>query len=374
MSTTARVSNSYSPNSYEPDSHLAFGVLTKQLEIAMMLSRGRIQGSLLRCGRWLKRDAVSPYFLRLSQYFTTMKDPDPTDQHRLFLEQMNELDAEQKSLFGSAPEVFENHTANNTVEAKHGPRNKLGEDEIELLKQDREHLYGFTEQEQVAWGAHGGNKQHDPSFLEAIASRRKEHFERLDQSSNQIHDESLQERINPSNDSQPPTSDTLNSCLSHVSADGSAVHMVDVADKELTTRIATAETIVRFPTSVVRALQESNNNMPKGPVFSTAITAGIMAAKQTSNLIPLCHPLFLSSVNVTIDWMDCQSAVRVQCQCKVAGGPTGVEMEALTGCSVAALTIYDMVKAVSHDVVLSSTRLLHKEGGKRHVDIRTQDH
>lgn len=334
-----------------------------------MLSRGSFVRITLRCSRWPGCGALSLRYLAAKD-----TQDDPAERHRLFLEQMNELNAEQSSLFGSAPgddpnlnQQFQNHDATKNED---NVATSPSKEDIEQLKQDREQLYGFTEQEQVAWGSSGSNKQLDPSFLGEIARKRQEHFNKLDQNEQKILQESLQSHKR-SDTIQPESSDSLKSGLTHVSADGSSLHMVDVGTKALTTRIATAETIVRFPPSVVTALQESNNTMPKGPVFSTAITAGIMAAKQTSNLIPLCHPLFLSKVNITIDWMDCQSAVRVECQCKVTDSPTGVEMEALTGCSVAALTIYDMVKAVSHDIVLSSTRLIHKEGGKRHFDIRT---
>jgi cyclic pyranopterin monophosphate synthase len=268
----------------------------------------------------------------------------------------------------------------------------------ERKKQDRELLYGFTEQEHVAWANHGRSNQHDGATshltIEEITRYRTAHFARLDRQAEEAlpAEGEVAGTTTPLSQQQQKGSTSSTSApgpaLSHVSADGSTLHMVDVGEKPLTTRIATAETIVQFPTAVVTALRKSSSSSnndsellsKKGPVFATAITAGIMAAKQTSNLIPLCHPLFLSKVDVTIDWVEQEAssrdadngaaAVRVTCTCKVARSPTGVEMEALVGCSVAALTIYDMVKAVSHDVVIAQTRLLHKEGGKRHFDIR----
>ena len=163
--------------------------------------------------------------------------------------------------------------------------------------------------------------------------------------------------------------------LSHVSPDGQSVRMVDVGAKQVTTRTAIAETLVEFPPAVLQAFPRQGNtnelvSSTKGPIFSTAITAGIMAAKQTSALIPLCHPLPLDHVAVDCTWHNA-TTVRVVCTCRVTH-TTGVEMEALTGASVAALTIYDMVKAVSHHVRIKDTRLLYKDGGKRRVDEQQQ--
>jgi cyclic pyranopterin phosphate synthase len=137
--------------------------------------------------------------------------------------------------------------------------------------------------------------------------------------------------------------------------------MVDVGGKETTYRVAMAETRVRFPASVAAALRANGFNSAKGPVFHTAIIAGTMAAKRTHELIPFCHPLGIEKCNVAIE-MDHDDAV-VRCTVAVHH-KTGVEMEALTGASVAALTIYDMCKALSHDIVISETRLLHKSGGR----------
>ena len=150
--------------------------------------------------------------------------------------------------------------------------------------------------------------------------------------------------------------------------------MVDVGAKLATRRTAVAETLVVFPDEVLEAFsrqQGTNKNEligPKGPIFSTAILAGIMASKQTSNLIPLCHPLPLEQVNITIEWRT-RNTIAIQCCCRVTH-KTGVEMEALTGATIAALTVYDMVKAISHNVEIQHTRILHKDGGQRFVDQR----
>lgn len=137
--------------------------------------------------------------------------------------------------------------------------------------------------------------------------------------------------------------------------------MVDVGDKSATKRTAVAEARVLFPSAVAAALRESGLNSPKGPVFDTAIVAGVMGAKRTHELIPFCHPLGIENCRIAID-MQGDSAV-IRCTVSVHH-KTGVEMEALTGASVAALTVYDMCKALSHDIVISDLRLIAKEGGK----------
>ena len=129
-------------------------------------------------------------------------------------------------------------------------------------------------------------------------------------------------------------------------------------------RTATAETRVRFPREVAEALRAQQFSTPKGPVFQTAIIAGVMAAKRTHELIPFCHPLGIENCKLAID-MDGDDAV-IRCTVSVHH-KTGVEMEALTGASVAALTIYDMCKALSHDIVIAETRLVEKRGGKSDI-------
>ena len=153
------------------------------------------------------------------------------------------------------------------------------------------------------------------------------------------------------------------SSFSHVDS-GARPTMVDVGDKSVTKRTATAEARVRFPSAVAEALRGQQFNTSKGPVFQTAIIAGTMAAKRTHELIPFCHPLGIENCKLAID-MEGDEAI-VRCTVSVHH-KTGVEMEALTGASIAALTIYDMCKALSHDIVIAETRLVEKHGGKSDV-------
>lgn len=146
--------------------------------------------------------------------------------------------------------------------------------------------------------------------------------------------------------------------LTHLREDGSA-HMVDVSDKTVTKREATAEAIFATRPDVVPMLM--TGDLPKGEALGTARVAGIMAAKRTWELIPLCHPLPISKVS--IDFTAEESAVRVTAQVTTKG-VTGVEMEALTAASVAALTLYDMVKAVDKHAEVRSVKVLSKSGGK----------
>ncbi len=148
--------------------------------------------------------------------------------------------------------------------------------------------------------------------------------------------------------------------FTHLDADQRPT-MVDVSDKAATKRSATAEARVDFPAAVAAALRDSGLRSPKGPVFDTAIVAGVLGAKRTHELIPFCHPLGIENCRITIDLHG--SAAIIRCTVTVHH-KTGVEMEALTGASIAALTVYDMCKALSHEIVISEIRLLAKEGGK----------
>lgn len=139
--------------------------------------------------------------------------------------------------------------------------------------------------------------------------------------------------------------------------------MVDVGDKKITTRTAIARSIVVLEDKIMDALEKGDIQTKKGPVFQTAIIAGVMAAKKTSDLIPLCHPLALDNCQVTI-MVNEKREVVIECLAKITS-KTGVEMEALTGASVAALTIYDMCKAFSHHIIIKETRLISKTGGKK---------
>jgi len=151
----------------------------------------------------------------------------------------------------------------------------------------------------------------------------------------------------------------LSDRLSHLDDAGRA-HIVDVTEKAVTARVATAESCVRMRSETLNAIVEGE--MPKGDVLAVARIAGIQAAKRCADLIPLCHPLPLSSVKVELTAEPDLPGVRIEATCKVTG-QTGVEMEALTAASVAALTLYDMCKAIDRGMVIESTRLLQKSGG-----------
>jgi len=162
--------------------------------------------------------------------------------------------------------------------------------------------------------------------------------------------------------------------------------MVDVGAKEVTHRVAAAEARIRLPRAVALALRKSGHRTKKGPIFDTAIVSGVMAAKRTHELIPFCHPLALENCAIEIEDVSGQKSrllpagrkrrrrlsaeneggglIVVRCRVSVHHR-TGVEMEALTGATVAALTIYDMCKALSHDIEITGIRLLQKSGGKR---------
>lgn len=139
--------------------------------------------------------------------------------------------------------------------------------------------------------------------------------------------------------------------------------MVDVSAKAVTARQATAECRVRFPAVVTAQLRASGLRSAKGGIVETAIIAGTMAVKRTNELIPFCHPLPIDSCRIVIAW-DGENALKIECTVKTTHR-TGVEMEALTGATVAALTVYDMCKALSHRIVIGPARLLGKQGGKR---------
>lgn len=138
--------------------------------------------------------------------------------------------------------------------------------------------------------------------------------------------------------------------------------MVDVSKKKITRRTAHAQTIVVLGEEIMQKISGDEIHTKKGPVFQTAIIAGTMAAKKTGDLIPLCHPLPIENCRVEIHVNDRQEVV-IDCTAVITS-KTGVEMEALTGASVAALTIYDMCKAFSHDIVIRETKLMEKTGGK----------
>jgi cyclic pyranopterin monophosphate synthase len=152
------------------------------------------------------------------------------------------------------------------------------------------------------------------------------------------------------------------SSFTHLDAQGNP-SMVDVGEKALTKRSATARSIVVVDAEIMANFANDEIYSKKGPVFQTAIIAGVMAAKKTGDLIPLCHPLGLENCQISIKIIS-KNEIEIICTASLTG-KTGIEMEALTGASVAALTIYDMCKAMSHNIVIKETRLIEKTGGKK---------
>lgn len=151
----------------------------------------------------------------------------------------------------------------------------------------------------------------------------------------------------------------MNDQLTHLDGKGQA-HMVDISPKEVTHRTATAQAIIEMqPETLTKIIA---GGLPKGDVIATARIAGIQACKKTADLIPLCHPLMLSKISIDIEVIS-DNQLQVLCQCQL-NGKTGVEMEALTGASVTALTLYDMCKAVDKGITIKNLQLLQKTGGK----------
>lgn len=150
--------------------------------------------------------------------------------------------------------------------------------------------------------------------------------------------------------------------ITHLTEQGHT-HMVDVSDKSITKRIAIAEGTVHFPPEVYAQIQASHGQTAKGTITEIARIAGIMAAKNTSNIIPLCHPMMLERCKIYLNYQDDDCCLYICAEVGVTH-KTGVEMEALTAVSAAALTVYDMTKALSHDIVIGNIQLVHKSGGK----------
>ncbi len=144
--------------------------------------------------------------------------------------------------------------------------------------------------------------------------------------------------------------------------EGGNPKMVNVGEKKITHRIAKARAIVEVNDEILAQLNQKDIYTKKGPVFQTAIIAGIMAAKKTGDLIPLCHPIGMDNCDIKIQIknkniiIDCTTSVKAK---------TGIEMEAMTGASIAALTIYDMCKAFSHHIIIKEIKLMEKQGGKK---------
>lgn len=155
--------------------------------------------------------------------------------------------------------------------------------------------------------------------------------------------------------------------FTHIDPSNNLPSMVDVGGKHITKRMAKAQSVVVLPPEVIALLSNNDIGTKKGPVFQTAIIAGTMAVKRTAELIPLCHPLQIDNCKIRINVNESNEVI-IECVVSMTG-KTGVEMEALTGASIAALTIYDMCKSFSHNIVIKETKLLEKTGGKSDHNI-----
>ncbi|GFH55355.1 hypothetical protein CTEN210_11831 [Chaetoceros tenuissimus] len=311
---------------------------------------------------------------------------DSKEHHQSYQDQLKELQEERISLFGTDDSA--QNISNNQNDAASSIPSQPPEQEltIEEMNADREAIYNFSKEEKAAWGSNSIDKVYNQEFLDAVAKAReaKAIYEKtlnqdLDQKMQDIANEAKSE-YNSSNSNVEAVEEEIKDThisnessqpFTHLNSSGDQASMVDVGHKIVTRRTAKARSTVLFPPSVMSALgintTSENHEMigKKGPIFSTAKIAGIMASKRTSDLIPLCHPLPLENVKIDIR-LEGNRAI-VECECSVSH-KTGVEMEALAGASVAALTIYDMVKAVSHEVKIENTELVSKTGGKRLIE------
>jgi len=288
--------------------------------------------------------------------------------HSLYHDQMKEIQSEREEIFGTtasddasdSPDLSQaaksyfsskenaeqpsSSSSKPTTSPPPIPPSGWNAEEAEEAYAERESLYAFTEEEKSGWSNNNGAGIN----IHRIRELMREH-------------DKTTEAVN----TPPPTSSPTPSPFSHLTPQGDGVSMVDVGHKTITRRVALARSVVVFPPEVLSAFKMNGSNSemigPKGPIFETAKIAGIMGAKKTSDLIPLCHPLPLDRVNINIQLINNQAII--ECECTVTH-KTGVEMEALTGATIAALTIYDMVKAVSHRVEIGQTVLVSKSGGK----------
>jgi len=274
-----------------------------------------------------------------------------------FEQQLREMNEERDSFFGATPSsigdtLMETPSGNDDAGNQHVDFEK----QLLELKEERQSLFGFSQEEVSAWSTKGGNPHsHSSAFVQKIERARTAAQQQ----------EVMTKEMAAKEDETTTLTGTQ---FTHLSPQGDDISMVDVGHKVPTQRVARARSGVVFPPAVMEAFEvvAATGDMvgPKGPIFATAKLAGIMGAKRTAELIPLCHPLPLDRVHIDIHLKGNKAII--ECECRVTH-KTGVEMEALTGASVAALTIYDMVKAVSHKVRIDETVLLSKEGGKRLV-------
>jgi len=301
---------------------------------------------------------------------------DSTELHQSYHDQLKELEDERINVFGS-----------NESSSQSSPSSISAKDDIEMtleeMNQNREAMYAFTVEEKTAWGSSAAKQALSSEFLVAVkkAKEAKTMYEQtleegMEDKRKAIVEEAehhmLQmEKSEKVGENVIIDNNETDQPFTHLNNNGDQVSMVDVGNKEVTRRVAVARSSVVFPPEVMNAFgitkNGGNHEMvgKKGPIFSTARLAGIMGAKRTSDLIPLCHPLPLEKVNIEIR-LEGNRAL-IECECCVTH-KTGVEMEALVGASIAALTIYDMVKAVSHQVRIENTELVTKHGGKRTIE------
>lgn len=312
------------------------------------------------------------------------------------MEEMKELEQERIQLFGDE-DPFESHHSNRNL--------------MEQRNEERDLIYNFTPEEKSAWTTMTKTKlkeehEHYESTLdddEDTTSTSSSSLTSLKQviAAREAYYESM-EHHSSSISSSSGISSTSHHPLTHVNPRGDEISMVDVGNKVPTKRLAQARSSIYLPPEVVHALHVWNPNTntteimgTKGPIFHTARVAGIMAAKRTSDLIPLCHPLPLNHIQIDIQWSrrikthssipnqkqqqqhdakeeEYENVIVIECTCSTTH-TTGVEMEALMGANVAALTIYDMLKAVSHRIRIERTELVWKRGGKRDVGMMEQN-
>lgn len=315
------------------------------------------------------------------------KEPVPgsIELHQSYQDQLKELESERIELFGS--NASSTQSSPNASSSASPAQNEM-EMTLEEMNKDREDLYAFTNEEKAAWGSSGSDQALSAEFLDAVNKAReaKAIYEQslekgMEEKMSAIVEEGeqnrsqLEEIVSPLHVDKEGGDDAVMGIeivqpFTHLNEKGNA-SMVDVGKKESTRRVAVARSSVLFPPEVMDVfginLNDGSHEMigKKGPIFSTARLAGIMGAKRTADLIPLCHPLPLEKIRVDIR-LEGNRAL-IECECCVTH-KTGVEMEALVGASIAALTIYDMVKAVSHQVRIETTELVTKKGGKRTIE------
>lgn len=324
-----------------------------------------------------RHTSSTPYILRKSDEGSQSST---SELHSIYHAQMKEIQSEREEIFGTTASDDANdspdlsQTAKSYFESKDGaehpspkefafkptsptpsqiPPTGWNAEQTEEANAERESLYAFSDEENVAWKNIGDSA----SNVHQIRELMEKHDNIIDAANTAVN--------TPQPSRTAPTPTPTASSFSHLTPQGDGVSMVDVGHKTVSRRVAVARSVVVFPPEVLSAFKigKSNSEMigPKGPIFETAKIAGIMGAKKTSDLIPLCHPLPLDRVNISIQLIHNQAII--ECECIVTH-KTGVEMEALTGATIAALTIYDMVKAVSHRVEIGQTVLVSKSGGK----------